>query len=110
MTAVQPQDAVLVIEFQGDVVRTIPLTNTVLKIGRSPANDLPLQHPGVSREHVELRLTPQGMVVTDLESSNGTYVDGARILAYQPTQVAPGQSLQIGPFILAIRLSPGHRS
>src|ERR1700675_3032595 len=100
------QDGFLVIEFQGDVVRTMPLTFDILRIGRAPDNDLSLQHPGVSRVHVELSLTPSGMVATDLESSNGTYIDGVRILPNQPTLIGPGQVLQVGPFILAARRSP----
>jgi phage tail-like protein len=100
------QDGFLVIEFQGDVVRTMPLTFNVLRVGRAPDNDLSLQHPAVSRVHVELSLTPAGVVVTDLQSSNGTYIDGVRILPQQPTLLEPGQLLQIGPFILAARRSP----
>jgi phage tail-like protein len=108
--AVEPrQDGFLVIEFQGNVIRTIPLTFAKLTIGRSPDNDLPLQHPGVSRQHVELTITSAGMIATDLESSNGTFVDGERILAHQPTRVEPAQTLQIGPFILGIRRPHGER-
>jgi len=103
------QDGFLVIEFQGDVIRTIPLTFAKLTIGRSPDNDLPLQHPGVSRQHVELTVTSDGIIATDLESSNGTFVDGERILAHHPTRVEPAQTLQVGPFILAIRRSHAER-
>jgi phage tail-like protein len=106
MTAVPRQDGFLVIEFQGDIVRTIPLTFDVLRIGRAPDNDLALQHPAVSRSHVELTLTPSGLVATDLESANGTFVDGVQLLPHQPTLVEAGQTLQIGPFMFAIRRSP----
>ena len=36
---------------------------------------------GVSRRHVEIRRTPRGVVVTDLGSTNGTFVEGNRITA-----------------------------
>jgi phage tail-like protein len=104
-----PRQESLVIEFQGDVIRTLPLTFSVLTIGRSPENDLTLQHPGVSRQHVELSLTAGGLVVTDLESSNGSFIDDTRLLPHQPTRVEQGQTLRIGPFILAIRRSPTER-
>jgi phage tail-like protein len=103
VTADPRQDGFLDIEFQGNVVRRQALNFDVLRIGRSPDNDLPLQHPGISREHLELRLTPSGMVATDLNSSNGTFVDGVRMLAYQPTSIELGQVLQIGPYVLVTR-------
>src|SRR2546428_7535944 len=106
MIAAPRRDGFLVIEFHGDVVRTVPLTFSALSIGRAPDNDLSLQHPAVSRRHVELSLTSSGLVATDLESVNGTLVDGVQILPHQPTLFEPGQTLQIGPFILAIRRSP----
>src|SRR5437899_1792311 len=106
MIAAPRRDGFLVIEFQGDVVRTVPLTFSALSIGRAPDNDLSLQHPAVSRRHVELSLTSSGLVATDLESVNGTLVDGVQILPHQPTLFEPGQTLQIGPFMLAIRRSP----
>ena len=103
------QDAVLVIEFQGDVVRTIPLTFTTLRIGRAPDNELYLQHPGISRHHVELSLSPSRLVVTDLDSANGTFIDGVQLLPNQPTPLELGQVLQIGPYIFALRRSPAER-
>jgi phage tail-like protein len=109
MTAAPRQDGLLVVEFQGDIVRTIPLTFDVLRIGRAPDNDLALQHPAVSRRHVELSLTPAGLVATDLESINGTFVDGVQVLANQPTPFEPGQTLQVGPFIFVVRRSPADR-
>jgi phage tail-like protein len=106
MTSTSRQEGYLVVEFQGDVVRTIPLTFDVLTVGRSPDSDLSLQHPGVSRRHAELSLGPSGLLVTDLESANGSYVDGVRILPHEPTRVDAGQILQLGPFFFAIRRSP----
>jgi phage tail-like protein len=106
VTALPRQDGFLVIEFQGDVIRTIPLTFSAISIGRAPDNDLSLQHPAVSRRHVELTSGPTGLVATDLGSANGTFVDGNRILPNQPTLVESGQTLQIGPFVLVTRRSP----
>lgn len=106
MTTMPRQDGYLVVEFQGDIIRTIPLTFSVLTIGRTPDNDLSLQHPAVSRRHAELVLRVDGLVATDLESRNGTFVDGVRILPHEPTPIQPGQILQVGPFVFAIRRSP----
>jgi len=96
----------LVIEFDGDIVRTLPLSYGVLRIGRGPDNDLALQHRGVSRNHVELHVTADGILVTDLGSVNGTFIDGERLLSHQPTRLELGQELRVGPFVLAPRRSP----
>src|SRR5215211_1050934 len=98
-------EGLLVIEFEGNVIRTLPLTFAMLTIGRAPDNDLSLQHPSISRHHVELSLTREGLILTDLGSFNGTFIDGERILAHQPTRVERGQTLRVGPFILVARRS-----
>jgi phage tail-like protein len=98
-------DSYLVVQLDGDVVSMLPLTFSVLRIGRAPDNDLSLQDPGVSRYHVELHLTADSLTVTDLGSANGTLIDGVRLAAHQPTLLEPGSRLRIGPFD-AVRLRP----
>jgi ABC-type multidrug transport system ATPase subunit len=52
----------------------------VLRIGRSPDNDIVLADLGVSRHHAELRNSGGGRYeINDLHSHNGTYVNGERI-------------------------------
>jgi two-component system, NtrC family, response regulator HydG len=48
-------------------------------VGKGPACDLQLTNPHVSRRHAAFELTEKGMRVTDLDSSNGTTVNGLRI-------------------------------
>ena len=55
------------------------LTGPVTVIGRGSDADIIVEDTGVSRRHVEIRLTPDGPVATDLESTNGTFVEGHRI-------------------------------
>ena len=50
-----------------------------LTIGSAPGNDLVLLDPTVSRYHAELRRVAHGISLTDLDSTNGTFVDGLRI-------------------------------
>src|SRR5262249_42151342 len=42
-------------------------------------NDLVLREPTVSRYHVELEMTPAGVAIRDLDSTNGTWLEGVRI-------------------------------
>ena len=75
-----------------------PLTNPVTTLGRSPDCDVFLDDITVSRNHAEVRETAAGFVLSDLGSTNGTYVnrrliDGNEILA-------EGDEVQVGKFRL----------
>jgi ABC-type multidrug transport system ATPase subunit len=70
----------------------------VLTIGRSPEVDIPLEAPVVSRQHARLERTPDGPLLRDLNSTNGTFVNGERLT--QPRPLQEGDAVQIGPFTL----------
>jgi FHA domain len=56
----------------------LPLPAKVMRIGRTPENDLVVSDLGVSRQHAELRKSQSGRYQTiDLSSHNGTFVNGA---------------------------------
>ena len=55
------------------------LTEPVTIIGRGSEADIVVNDSGVSRRHLELRITPTGVIATDLGSTNGTFVEGHRI-------------------------------
>jgi phage tail-like protein len=90
----------IVVRLGDTVVQTVVVTQQVLTIGRMPDRDLSLPHPTVSRNHAEIRLTPEGAVLTDLGSTQGTVVDGRTLLAGQPHLLADGSSFLIGPYLL----------
>ena len=50
-----------------------------LKIGKAPDNDVVLDHPTVSRNHLVIRRQGDQFLVEDLGSTNGTFIDGAQI-------------------------------
>jgi len=54
-------------------------TEPVTVIGRGSEADIVVNDSGVSRRHLELRITPTGVVATDLGSTNGSFVEGHRI-------------------------------
>jgi pSer/pThr/pTyr-binding forkhead associated (FHA) protein len=55
---------------------------------------------GVSRRHVALKLRNQRLDVWDLGSSNGTYLNGVRMTAYQPHQIHDGDEMRLGQMVL----------
>lgn len=71
---------------------------TSMTIGRNPASEIPLQAPNVSWQHARLDRTPQGALLVDLGSTNGTFVNGQRISA--PHLLRKDDVIQIGPFRL----------
>ena len=67
------------------------------RIGRSQTNDIVLEHPQVSRLHVEVTVDGASVRVEDKNSQNGTRIDGRAITV---ATWVPGEALQVGPFSL----------
>ena len=66
----------------------------VVNVGRADYNDLPLADPSVSTSHAKLQRREGIWVVVDLDSTNGTFVDGERAPGEIP--IAPGAILRFG--------------
>jgi len=75
--------------------------NTVA--GRGPDSAVFLPDVTVSREHARFSVDANGLSMTDLASTNGTYVNGTR---YEAGMLAEGDLLMIGKFHL--RVTKGH--
>jgi pSer/pThr/pTyr-binding forkhead associated (FHA) protein len=71
-------------------------------VGRSRSADGLLPLGFISRRHCRFRLRGQEVLVEDLGSANGTYVNGVRVT--RPTPVRDGDDLQLGPLGLRIGL------
>ncbi|HID31647.1 MAG TPA: FHA domain-containing protein [Desulfobacterales bacterium] len=66
----------------------LPVGNSPFLIGRDEKNHLCLSGDrAVSRLHCAILVTTQGMVIEDLKSSNGTYVNGRRVTGVAPLSV-----------------------
>ncbi|HHH82605.1 MAG TPA: FHA domain-containing protein [Chloroflexi bacterium] len=83
------------------IVRTGPapgtvfdLTKDVTMIGRDVTNEVVLGDAEVSRQHARLTRTPGGFVLEDLGSTNGTFVNGERLVA--PRVLNPGDLVAFG--------------
>ena len=83
------------------VERAVELTARTIQIGRGPGNDvvLPDAHKGVSRTHAELRFRNGRCVLVDLQSQNGTFVNGQRI---EHAEVPLGADIGVGSYRLRI--------
>ena len=74
-------------------VKLLPVT----LIGRSTECNLKIASSQVSRNHCRITLGEDSVFVEDLGSANGTLVDGQLITPHQPTAIAPGARLVVGP-------------
>ena len=69
-------------------------------IGRSPETQLRLDEPGVSREHAELLIERGRVAVRDLDSTNGTFLNGERV--DKKRELNDGDKLSIGGSTLLV--------
>ncbi len=79
----------------------IPLGTADITIGRAPDSTLVLDDDYASNNHARISLSTDGWVVQDLGSTNGTWVDRARITA--PTPLTVGRQLKVGRTVLELR-------
>lgn len=78
-------------------------------IGRSPACAVCLPDARVSRRHARVSLIDGGWFVRDLGSSGGTQLNGVALAPEEPTSLASGDLLEIGPWILRVQGETGDR-
>jgi serine/threonine protein kinase/uncharacterized membrane protein len=96
------QDRVLVLNPDG-TTRAVPIKGERLTIGRGTDNDLVLNHPKVSRNHAEVAFDGRTYTVTDLGSTNGTYLANVKLLPRVPEIWIADQALRIGDVWLRLQ-------
>jgi hypothetical protein len=84
----------------GNAERVVVLTRPVTVVGRGADAELRLPDTGVSRAHAEVRLDGDGARVVDLQSTNGTLVNGRRV---EEAELQDGDRLDIGATSLIFR-------
>ena len=93
----------LIIEDKKAARRTQPIHKTPFRIGRGQANDLVLESKIVSREHAEIVGEKGRLTLVDLDSLNGTLVNGKRLAPYLPEPLRHGDQIQIGKLMIAVQ-------
>ena len=82
--------------FDNKLVREVPVGSRPVTIGRAPDNDLSVDNLAVSSYHAKVYFEAGRMVIEDLNSLNGTWVNGIRIHPGQHHPLNAGDVVQIG--------------
>lgn len=81
----------------------LPVHTPVISIGQGPQNDLVLDDDSVSRSHARLEFKMGSWLLTDLNSTNGTAIEGVKIAAGVPTPLAYASTVRFGGVRLQFR-------
>ena len=89
----------LLIQTQGFDNRSLELRLGVNRIGRDLENDFPINHSTISTHHCELILSHDGVVLHDLDSTNGSFVNGQPVAE---VWLESGQIVRLGDVELLV--------
>src|SRR6202035_2054025 len=94
----------IIISEKGGTERRETFDKNEINVGRVQGNVLMLPKGNVSKHHARLLFRDGRFIVTDLKSTNGTYVNGRKIS--QATIVREGDKIYIGDFVLRLETLP----
>jgi tRNA A-37 threonylcarbamoyl transferase component Bud32 len=86
-------------------VRSAPTKTTAFTIGRGAGNDLVIDHASISRRHVRIEFDGTNYQITDLDSTNGTFLANAKLLPGVPEAWTPDKAVRIGKLWLRLERS-----
>jgi len=85
----------LVVSLDGVVIKEVQVTKDRTTLGRRPYNDIVIDNLAVSGEHAVLQLVGGNVFLEDLNSTNGTYVNGQTV---KKQALANGDTIEIGKY------------
>lgn len=69
----------IIVKYEDKIIERVVTEKKRISIGRTQDNDIVLDNRGVSRKHAQIEFNPNGAVIIDNESLNGTFVNNRRI-------------------------------
>ena len=85
----------VIVSIDGVVIKEVQLTKDRTTLGRRPYNDIVIDNLAVSGEHAVIQIADGEAVLEDLNSTNGTYING-KAIKKQPLQ--NNDSIEIGKY------------
>jgi pSer/pThr/pTyr-binding forkhead associated (FHA) protein len=83
----------LIIKLGDREVNRVAFTQDIINIGRTEDNEVVIPNLGVSRQHAQIRKEKDKFIVTDLNSTNGTYLNEERVIS---KELQHGDLIKIG--------------
>jgi pSer/pThr/pTyr-binding forkhead associated (FHA) protein len=85
----------MIVSIDEVVIKEVQLTKEKTTLGRRPYNDIVIDNLAVSGEHAVIQMTAGEVAIEDLNSTNGTYVNGK---AVKKQALQNGDSIEIGKY------------
>ncbi len=85
----------MIVSIDGVVIKEVQLTKDRTTLGRRPYNDIVIDNLAVSGEHAVMQMSGADVFLEDLNSTNGTYVNGKAI---KRQQLQNGDTVEIGKY------------
>jgi pSer/pThr/pTyr-binding forkhead associated (FHA) protein len=96
--------AMVTLSFGGKEVKTYDLSKQAMVIGRDPGADIVIDNLGVSRSHCQLLKRGAAFVVQDMNSANGTYVNGKKVGEHS---LNDNDQIVVGKYVLTFKAAGG---
>jgi pSer/pThr/pTyr-binding forkhead associated (FHA) protein len=85
----------MIVSIDGVVIKEVQLTKDRTTLGRRPYNDVVIDNLAISGEHAVFQMTGSDVFIEDLNSTNGTYVNGK---AAKKQQLVNGDTVEVGKY------------
>ncbi|MBI3601204.1 MAG: FHA domain-containing protein [Nitrospinae bacterium] len=89
--------AKLILKFKDKVIKEYPVSSEAIRIGRLPDNHIVIDNPAVSKHHAAIEMKEGIAILTDLNSTNGTFLNDKKI---QEIELKNGDNIIIGKHTL----------
>ena len=94
----------LVVSLDGVVIKEVQITKDKTTLGRRPYNDIVIDNLAVSGEHAVLQMVGNDVFIEDLNSTNGTYINGK---AVKKQLLAHNDTVEIGKYKIKYLIDDG---
>ena len=94
----------LVVSLDGVVIKEVQITKDKTTLGRRPYNDIVIDNLAVSGEHAVLQMVGADVFIEDLNSTNGTYINGKAI---KKQLLAHNDTVEIGKYKIKFLVDDG---
>ncbi|URI10372.1 FHA domain-containing protein [Aquincola tertiaricarbonis] len=95
----------LVVSLDGVVIKEVQITKDKTTLGRRPYNDIVIDNLAVSGEHAVLQMVGADVFIEDLNSTNGTYINGKAI---KKQLLAHNDTVEIGKYKIKYLVEEGN--